>query len=102
MQLPSGRVSTGPGPEAPEFSISPGLSTLPSSVLSGAGLLVVGAGLLVVVGAGDALLGAGLLVVVGAGDALLVPVLADSSSQAMPSLSPSNPDGSEGSRLYSA
>ena len=54
MQLPSGSVSTGPGPDAPEFSMSPGLTTsLPSSVLSGAGLLVVvGAGLLIVVGAG--------------------------------------------------
>ncbi len=65
MQLPSGRVSTGPGPDAPEFSMSPSSYwswDVPVSL--GAGLLVVvGEGLLVVVGAG-------LLVVVGAGDAL--------------------------------
>ncbi len=76
MQLPSGRVSTGLGPDAPEFSMSPGLCPLSSSYWSwdapvslGAGLLVVvGAGLLVVVGAGLlVVVGAGLLVVVGAG-----------------------------------
>jgi len=55
----------GPWVGPPAFKRSPGLTTsLPSSVLSGAGLLVVvGAGLLVVVGAG-------LLVVMG--DRLLV------------------------------
>ena len=64
-QLPSGIVSMGPCVGPPDLIRSPGLTTsLPSSVLSGAGLLVVvGAGLLVVVGAG-------LLVVMG--DRLLV------------------------------
>lgn len=57
----------------PDFIRSPGLTTsLPWSVLSGAGLLmVVGAGLPVVVGAGLLVVGAGLLVVVG--DRMVVP-----------------------------
>ena len=112
MQLPSGRVSTGPGPEAPESSISS------LSVLLGEGLLVVGAGLLVVVGAGLlVVVGAGLLVVVGAGllvvgagDALPpspiasatgVSSLAGSSysvvSQAIPSSGPSSSSSTSGS-----